>query len=169
MSASGHGRTAVRAYVALGANLGEPAAMLRTAFDALDTLPDTRLAARSALYLTAPVGVRGQPDYVNAVAAIDTALSARALLDTLLALEARLGRTREYHHAPRTVDLDLLLYGDAVIAEPGLEVPHPRMHQRAFVLAPLAEIAPHATIPGRGCVADLMASVRDQTIRRLTD
>ena len=116
---------------------------------------------------TAPVGVTGHPDYLNAVAAIDTALTAPDLLKALLDLESSHGRRRETELAPRTLDLDLLLYGDATIALPGLEVPHPRMHQRAFVLAPLAEIAPDADIPGRGRVADLLDAVRDQRIERL--
>lgn len=158
----------VRAHIALGANLGDPFAALEAAFAALSDIPDTRLVARSSLYRTAPVGVSGQPDYLNAVAAVDTTLPARALLDALLAIETLQGRTRDYHQAPRTLDLDLLLYGDAVLALPGLEIPHPRMHLRAFVLVPLAEIAPTVTIPGRGVVADLLAGVRDQAIERLT-
>ncbi|CAI10159.1 2-amino-4-hydroxy-6-hydroxymethyldihydropteridine diphosphokinase [Aromatoleum aromaticum] len=174
MKRSGPGRTGathapVRAFVALGSNLGQPVATLRTAFEALDRLPDTRVVARSALYRTAPVGVRGQPDFFNAVAALDTALPARALLDALFAIEAQFGRTRAYPQAPRTLDLDLLLYDDGTVTEPGLEIPHPRMHLRAFVLVPLAEIAPAATIPGRGRVADLLPGVRDQTIERLPD
>jgi len=158
----------VRAHIALGANLGDPFAAFEAAFAALSDISDTRLVARSSLYRTAPIGVSGQPDYVNAVAAVDTMLPARALLDALLDIETLLGRTRDYHQAPRTLDLDLLLYGDAVLALPGLEIPHPRMHLRAFVLVPLAEIAPTATIPGRGCVADLLAGVRDQAIERLS-
>lgn len=157
----------VRAFIALGANLGDAAAALASAFVALDALPDTRLVARSSLYRTAPVGVAGHPDYVNAVAAVDTTLPARELLDTLLALEALHGRTRETDLAPRTLDLDLLLYGDATIVQPGLEIPHPRMHLRAFVLVPLAEIAPDTLIPGRGVAAELLDAVRDQRIERL--
>jgi len=159
----------LRAHVALGANLDDPAATLRAAFDALAALPGTRLVARSALYRSAPVGVSGQPDYLNAVAALDTQLSAPALLAALLAIETARGRTRDYHHAPRTLDLDLLLYADEVIDQPGLAVPHPRMHERAFVLVPLAEIAPAAVIPGRGPVAALLAGVQSQAIERLTD
>ena len=158
----------LRAHVALGANLDDPAATLRAAFDALAALPGTRLVARSALYRSAPVGVSGQPDYLNAVAALDTQLSAPALLAALLAIETARGRTRDYH-APRTLDLDLLLYADEVIDQPGLAVPHPRMHERAFVLVPLAEIAPAAVIPGRGPVAALLAGVQSQAIERLTD
>ena len=157
----------VRAHVALGANLGDPGSALEAAFAALDALPATRLVARSSLYRTAPVGVAGQPDYINAVAAIDTTLPASVLLDALLELERRHGRTRDYHLAPRTLDLDLLLYGSECIDEPELVVPHPRMHLRAFVLVPLAEIAPELVIPGRGALAGLLPPVADQAIERL--
>jgi len=168
MMIAGSVRTRVRAYVALGANLGDPITAVNAAFSALDGVPDTRLAARSALYRTAPVGVTGQPDFINAVAAIDTELSAPVLLEELLKLESRHGRTRDFHRAPRTLDLDLLLYGDEIIDLPTLSVPHPRMHERAFVLVPLAEIAPHARIPGHATVAELLSLVRDQAIDRLT-
>jgi 2-amino-4-hydroxy-6-hydroxymethyldihydropteridine diphosphokinase len=100
---------------------------------------------------------------------VDTRLTPRALLDALLAIEATQGRTRAYHHAPRTLDLDLLLYGEQTVDLPGLVVPHPRMHERAFVLVPLAQIAPDAAIPGRGRVADLLARVQDQPIEKLAD
>ncbi|WP_332672664.1 2-amino-4-hydroxy-6-hydroxymethyldihydropteridine diphosphokinase [Aromatoleum sp.] len=156
-----------RAYVALGANLGDARETLEAALRALGELPDTQLVARSSLYRTAPVGISGQPDYINAVAALDTALSPQALLDALLALEARHGRTREFPLAARTLDLDLLLYGDRVIDLPALQVPHPRMHLRAFVLMPLAEIAPALSLPGRGAVADLLPDVSGQPVERL--
>ena len=157
----------MRAYIAFGANLGEPAAALELACERIAALPGTRVAARSSLYRSAPVGVAGQPDYLNAVIAADTTLPAAELLSALLAIEHAAGRTRDYHQAPRTLDLDLLLYGDAEINLPQLEVPHPRMHQRAFVLLPLAEIAPQATIPGHGAVADLLPGVAGQRIARL--
>lgn len=157
----------VRAYIAFGANLGEPAAALEFASERIAALPGTALVARSALYRSAPVGVAGQPDYLNAVIAADTRLSAEELLAALLAIERAAGRTRAYPQAPRTLDLDLLLYGDARISLPHLQVPHPRMHQRAFVLLPLAEIAPCATIPGHGTVADLLPGVAGQRIVRL--
>ncbi|TAH47626.1 MAG: 2-amino-4-hydroxy-6-hydroxymethyldihydropteridine diphosphokinase [Betaproteobacteria bacterium] len=157
-----------RAYIAFGANLGDPAEAFRLALERVAALPATRVAARSSLYRTAPVGVgEDHPDYLNAVIAVDTGLAPRALLDALLTIEHEGGRTRPAHLAPRTMDLDLLLYGDAVIDEPGLLVPHPRMHQRAFVLQPLAEIAPDLTIPGHGAVRALLAGVGDQAISRL--
>jgi 2-amino-4-hydroxy-6-hydroxymethyldihydropteridine diphosphokinase len=157
---------AVKAFVGLGANLGEPETQVRRAVLALGNIPATHLLSASSLYTSAPVGVGEQPDFVNAVASVDTALSARALLDELLAIEARFGRQRQFPGAARTLDLDLLLFGERVIAEPGLVVPHPRMHQRAFVLAPLVEIAPDAIVPGKGRAAQLLAACKDQKIER---
>jgi 2-amino-4-hydroxy-6-hydroxymethyldihydropteridine diphosphokinase len=139
-----------RAYVALGANLGDAAATVAAAFDALASIPRTSLPARSALYRTRPVGLRNQPDFVNAVAALDTALQPEQLLDQLFLIEARFGRSRSIPNAPRTLDLDLLLHGDAVLSGPRLTLPHPRMHERAFVLVPLLEIAPDCRVPGHG-------------------
>jgi 2-amino-4-hydroxy-6-hydroxymethyldihydropteridine diphosphokinase len=139
---------------------------VRRAIDALGALPGTRLAAASSLYRTAPVGYADQPDFVNAVAALDTELSPRGLLDGLLAIERDAGRERSFRNAPRTLDLDLLLYGDATLEDDVLTVPHPRMHERAFVLAPLAEIAPDAEIPGRGSAAACAARLPDQGVRR---
>ena len=143
------------------------ACRIRRAISALEMIPESRLLAASSLYRSAPVGFTAQPDFVNAVAAIETHLGAMPLLEELRAIEARFGRARTFPNAPRTLDLDLLLYGGSVIAEPGLVVPHPRMHERAFVLAPLAEIAPDAVIPGKGPVAALLASCRNQKIERL--
>ncbi|MDO5086436.1 MAG: 2-amino-4-hydroxy-6-hydroxymethyldihydropteridine diphosphokinase [Comamonadaceae bacterium] len=154
------GRPPVTAYVALGANLGDAAATVRRAFDALAALPGTRVTARSGLYRTAPVDAGG-PDFVNAVAALSTALPAPCLLDRLLQLEQAEGRQRPYRHAPRTLDLDLLLYGSARIDSPLLTVPHPRMMARAFVLVPLAEIAPQRVPP------EALAAVAGQPIVRL--
>src|SRR5437867_11786579 len=139
-----------KAFIGLGANLGDSEPQVRRAFAALAELPRTRLLAASSLYRSAPVGVVAQLDFVNAVAEVETALAARALLEALLAEERRFGRTREFPNAPRTLDLDLLLYGDRVIAEPGLVVPHPRMHERAFVLAPPADPAPDTGLPATG-------------------
>ena len=158
---------AIKAFVGLGANLGEPEAQVRRAIKALESISKTRSLAASSLYRSAPVGVGKQPDFINAVAEIETGLGAPALLDELLGIEARFGRRRDFPGAPRTLDLDLLLYGDRVIAEPGLIVPHPRMHERAFVLAPLAEIAPDAIVPRKGAVAALLASCANQNVEKL--
>ncbi|MBR0568489.1 2-amino-4-hydroxy-6-hydroxymethyldihydropteridine diphosphokinase [Azoarcus sp. L1K30] len=159
-----------RAYVAFGANLGEPQRALQQALKALGELSHTRVVARSSCYRTAPVGVDGeQPDYINAVIALDTALTPRPLLDALLDIETIGGRTRDYHQAPRTMDLDLLLHGTSVIDEPGLILPHPRMHERAFVLYPLSEIAPDLSIPGIGPIAPLLATVANQAISRIQE
>ncbi len=153
-------RDPVLACVALGANLGDAATAVRSAMDALARLPGTRVTRRSSLYCSAPVDAAG-PDFVNAVVEISSCLSAPDLLIQLQALELEAGRERPYPNAPRTLDLDLLLYGDARIASPSLTIPHPRMAQRAFVLAPLAEIAPL-----RVSAAQLEA-VRHQSIVRL--
>ncbi len=154
------------AHVALGANLGDAEATVRQAMDALDHLPQSRVARRSSLYRTAPMGRdaagrAGGPDYINAVVALATGLSPLDLLDCLQALEQAAGRERSYPDAPRTLDLDILLYGDARVESARLAVPHPRMAQRAFVLVPLAEIA-----PGLVSAAQLDA-VADQAIERL--
>lgn len=141
MSASA--RPSVTAYIALGANLGDPVASLRKAMDDLAGLAGVNLVKRSSLYRTAPLESCG-PDYVNAVVEIATCLTAPELLLKLQALEQAAGRERAYRNAPRTLDLDILTYGDARIDSPTLSVPHPRMTERAFVLVPLAEIAPHA-------------------------
>jgi len=156
-----------KAFIGLGANLGDPESQVRRALAALAELPGTRLLAASSLYHSAPVGVIAQPEFINAVAAAETTLTARALLEALLAAERRFGRRRDFPGAPRTLDLDLLLYGDRVIAEPGLVVPHPRMHERAFVLAPLAEIAPDISIPGKGRAGALLAACTDQKIEKI--
>jgi 2-amino-4-hydroxy-6-hydroxymethyldihydropteridine diphosphokinase len=151
----------VRAAIGLGGNLGDAAATLREAFQALDHLPGTRLLHASPLYRTPAWGKTDQPDFLNAAAVVDTTLPARELLDALLELERRFGRRREadMQWGPRTLDLDLLLYGDAVLDEPGLRVPHPHLHERAFALLPLARIAPDMDVPGRGRVATLLAGV----------
>jgi 2-amino-4-hydroxy-6-hydroxymethyldihydropteridine diphosphokinase len=156
------------AYVGIGANLGDARATVADARDRLERLPHTTLLRASALYRTAPIDSSGD-DYINAVACLDTGLDAHALLAALLGIEQAHGRERPYRNAPRTLDLDLLLYGDQTIADaPGLIVPHPRMHERAFVLAPLAEIAPELTIPGHGLVAALLPKVADQAIEKLS-
>jgi 2-amino-4-hydroxy-6-hydroxymethyldihydropteridine diphosphokinase len=149
-----------RAYVGLGANLGDRERTLRAAVDALVDEDGIEVVAVSALRETDPVGVGEQPRYLNGAVALETTLSARDLLDRLLAVEQRFGRVRvPGEHAPRTLDLDLLLYGDGEIDEPGLTVPHPRLHERRFVLEPLAELDPGLVIPGRGGVESLLAGV----------
>ena len=154
----------VMAYIGLGANLNDPAAQVGDAFAELDRIPRTRLVARSSLYATAPVGNVNQPDFINAVAQVETALAPRALLAALLDIEQRHGRERSFRNAPRTLDLDLLLYGDARFHEDHLTLPHPRMTERAFVLLPLTEITPELTIPGRGRAADWLASCAEQSV-----
>ena len=135
------------AYVALGSNLQDPVRQVESALEELDRLPETRLVKRSSLYRTAPVGYAEQPDFVNAVAQLETRLPADRLLDELQAVEARHGRTRSFPNAPRTLDLDLLLYGDLVLRSERLTLPHPRMRERDFVLIPLREIAPDLELP----------------------
>lgn len=159
--------TGVTAYVALGANLGDPVAQVTAGLAALAVLPQTRLLAQSSLYRTAPVGYAGQPDFINAVAAVETTLSPRELLAALLAIEQRHGRVRDFSNAPRTLDLDVLLYGDLQLHEDGLTIPHPRLHERAFVLVPLAEIAPDCGVPARGTVSGLLRGIDTAGVERL--
>ena len=155
------------AFIALGSNLGESEEIVRQAIAALAGLPRTQLVLASSLYRSAPLGHTDQPDFINAVAELSTALAPLDLLAALLALEQQFGRERAFRNAPRTLDLDLLLYDARIIAEPGLAVPHPRMHQRAFVLAPLVEIAPGCVIPGIGPAADWRERCKDQLVSRL--
>ena len=159
----------VRAVVALGSNLDGPEQRVRRAFDELGRLPSTRLVARSALYRTAPVGFLGQPAFVNACALVETALGPREFLAGLLAIERSHGRVRDVPNGPRTLDLDIVMYGDTVLHEHGLTLPHPRAHVRAFVLAPLLDVWPDAIIPGRGAAAAFRDGVRDQAIERLPE
>lgn len=155
-----------RAFIALGANLEDPAAQVRAALADLTGSGDIALVAASSLYRTAPIGADG-PDYINAVAAVDTPLPPAGLLSRLFAVEAHFGRTRSYRNAPRPLDLDLLLYDDQVLDGPELTLPHPRLHLRAFVLVPLAEIAPDLALPGRGSVAAWLPAVANQRIEKL--
>lgn len=157
----------VTAYVGLGSNLDRPRDQVLAAFDELARLPETRLAARSSLYRSAPVGYADQPDFVNAVARIETGLAAQRLLAELRRIESRHARERSFPNAPRTLDLDLLLYGEAEIVSPELVVPHPRLHERAFVLKPLAEIDPQALVPGRGRAGELLARCAGQDVEKL--
>jgi 2-amino-4-hydroxy-6-hydroxymethyldihydropteridine diphosphokinase len=154
------GRPEVTAYVALGANLGDAASTLRDALQTLGRTPGIRLTQASSLYRTAPIDSSG-PDYLNAVAEVATTLSAPALLAALQVIENAAGRERPYRNAPRTLDLDLLLYGNGRIDSPDLTVPHPRMWARAFVLVPLAEIAPDLVTGQR------LSGVAGQVIERL--
>lgn len=156
----------VRAYIGLGANLGDARATLASALEALAALPATRPVAQSAHYRSAPVDATG-PDYINAVAVLDTAMAPEALLTALLGIEARHGRVRSAPNAPRTLDLDLLAYGDEVRQSPTLVVPHPRLHLRAFALLPLLEVAPQLRLPGLGELEAWRTSVSGQRIERL--
>lgn len=156
----------VRAFVGLGANLGEPARAIADALVALAGLPDTRVAATSSLYWSAPVDAVG-PDFVNAVAELHTALAPHALLTELQALECVRGRVRSFRNAPRVLDLDLLVWGEAALNDPRLVLPHPRMHLRAFVLAPLIEIAPDLRLPGHPPLDALLRACEGQPLQRL--
>jgi 2-amino-4-hydroxy-6-hydroxymethyldihydropteridine diphosphokinase len=162
-------RSPVTAFIALGSNLGDPPAQIRRALGALAAAPGMRLVRESPLYRNPPAGGLEQPDFVNAVAEIETGLTPRELLGELLELERAQGRTRDYPNAPRTLDLDILLYGGLVVREPGLAIPHPRMLGRAFVLVPLADIAPDAVVPGKGRVADLARRVDATGMARLPE
>jgi 2-amino-4-hydroxy-6-hydroxymethyldihydropteridine diphosphokinase len=149
-----------RAYVGLGANLGDRETTIRDAVETLAAEDGIEVLATSTLRETAPVGVGEQPPFLNGAVALETTLTARELLDRLLAVEHRFGRVRNPgEHGPRTLDLDLLLYGDEAIDEPGLAVPHPRLHERRFVLEPLAELAPGLVVPGHGFVESLLTGV----------
>jgi 2-amino-4-hydroxy-6-hydroxymethyldihydropteridine diphosphokinase len=153
------------AYIGLGANLGDARAVLEAALQALAAMPGTRSLRRSSFYRSAPIESSG-PDYLNAVAELQTGLAPIELLHALQAIERDHGRERPYRNAPRTLDLDLLLHDDLRLATPELTLPHPRAHQRAFVLLPLAELAPRLQIPGRGQVAELLSHVHDQPIEK---
>jgi 2-amino-4-hydroxy-6-hydroxymethyldihydropteridine diphosphokinase len=157
----------VRAAVALGSNLDDPQAHVRRAFDELAALPGTRVLARSSLHRTKPVGYADQPPFVNACAKLETRLAPRELLDALLGIERRHGRSRGEPNGPRTLDLDHVLYGGATLDEPGLTVPHPRAHERAFVLAPLVDAWPEAVIPGKGAAKALLGRVGTEGIERI--
>ena len=148
------------AYIGIGSNLANPRAQVERGLLCLARMPQTTLQRSSRLYRSAPWGVLDQPDFVNAAAAIETGLSPHALMQALLAIERDAGRNRSSERwGPRILDLDLLLYDALTLAEPGLQVPHARLHERAFVLLPLAEIAPHLDVPGRGPISGLLARV----------
>jgi 2-amino-4-hydroxy-6-hydroxymethyldihydropteridine diphosphokinase len=157
-----------RAFVGLGANLGDPRVAVKEALRQLAALPGTTLMGASSLYRSAPIDATG-PAFINAVAELRTTLSPHELLHHLQAIEQAHGRERPYRNAPRTLDLDLLLVDGCMIDDAELTLPHPRLHQRAFVLVPLAELAPDLCVPGRGTVNDLLVKVRDQSVTRLDD
>jgi len=151
----------------LGSNLETPVFQIQRAFDELGQLPDTQLTKRSSLYQSAPIGRLDQPDFINAVALIKTELTPLDLLAALLAIEHKQGRLRESLNAPRTLDLDILLYDTLQYQDGELIIPHPRMTQRAFVLQPLLEIAPDCQIPGHGHIALLLAACKDQKLLKI--
>ena len=155
------------AFIGLGANLGDPQRQVQQAFRELDAIPHTRVVRTSSLYRSAPLGYAEQPSFVNAVAQLETALAAERLLAELQVIEVAHGRRRSFANAPRTLDLDLLLFGNAVVDAPGLKIPHPRMHERAFVLVPLLEIAPDVAIPGQGPARLLLEKCKNQGVEKL--
>jgi 2-amino-4-hydroxy-6-hydroxymethyldihydropteridine diphosphokinase len=160
--------TAQTAYIGLGANLGDAAATLRAATTAISRLPGTRLVAASSLWRSAPVGCTvAQPDFVNAAVEIGTTLSPGELLSHLFQIEAAFGRERPFANAPRTLDLDILLFAHFVLDSPKLVLPHPRLHLRAFALLPLMELAPGIQIPGRGAAAAWLPAVASQRLEKL--
>lgn len=160
-------QSAIRAYVGLGSNLGNPQESVRTAIFALSALAATEVRDQSSLYLTAPIDADGE-DYVNAVVALDTHLTSTELLLALQHIEAQFGRVRTYQNAPRTLDCDLLLFGDEILNSPFLTLPHPRMHQRAFVLIPLLEISPKIFIPAVAAAQSLLNGLGYQSIKKLS-
>jgi 2-amino-4-hydroxy-6-hydroxymethyldihydropteridine diphosphokinase len=155
------------AYLGLGSNLGESCDQLRLALADIDALPGTRLLACSSFYRSAPIGFLDQPDFVNAVAKVETMLTPQDQFADLLHIEQHYGRERAFHNAPRTLDLDVLLYGDLQLHEHGLTIPHPQMHHRAFVLLPLLEIAPDCAIPAIGLAQHAMQGCLDQVLEKL--
>jgi len=161
--------TDVVAWVGLGSNLDDPVTQVNAALAALGQLPQSRVLACSGLYRSAPMGPQDQPDYINAVAGLETALSAEALLEALQDIEQAHARVRGEHWGPRTLDLDILLYGDEVIETPHLTVPHPGIAERNFVLAPLAELAPQLSVPGLGKVQVLRDAVSNKGLKRVAD
>lgn len=156
-----------QAFIALGSNLENPISQIQQAFDELKQLPGTHLISHSSLYKSAPVGRLDQPDFINAVALIETHLAPHELLNALLAIELRHGRVRESLNAPRTLDLDILMYDNQEYRDGALTLPHPRMSQRAFVLKPLMEIAPDCIIPGHGHIAPLLAACDEQKLEQI--
>ncbi|MDD2777124.1 MAG: 2-amino-4-hydroxy-6-hydroxymethyldihydropteridine diphosphokinase [Gallionella sp.] len=155
------------AFVGLGSNQAQPQHQLQQAFAQIDQLPHTRLLAQSSLYSSAPIGYLDQPDFVNAVAKVETSLAPHDLLNALLDIEHQHGRERTFRNAPRTLDLDVLLYDDMQLHEHGLTLPHPQMHLRAFVLQPLLEIEPDCVIPQVGRASDALENCKAQRLSKL--
>ena len=155
------------AYIGIGSNLDDPRAQVGKAFEELDRLPHTRVVKKSSLYRSAPVGYAAQPDFINAIAQLETGLPAERLLAELQAIEARHGRKRSFANAPRTLDLDLLMHGATQLRTAQLTLPHPRMHERAFVLKPLLELDPDAEIPGRGPAQPFLDACAHQEAQRM--
>jgi 2-amino-4-hydroxy-6-hydroxymethyldihydropteridine diphosphokinase len=155
------------AYVGIGSNLDDPRAQVLEALAELDALPHTRVVKKSSLYRTAALGHAEQPDFINAVAQLETALPAQRLLDELHEIESRHGRKRSFPNAPRTLDLDLLMHGKKEVLSGKLTLPHPRMHERAFVLKPLLELSPQLEIPGRGPARAFLDACKDQRVERV--
>lgn len=155
------------AYVGIGSNLEDAVGHVRAAMEELDGLPHTRVVKRSSLYRSAPLGYEAQPEFINAVAQLETGLPAQRLLAELQNVEARHGRRRSFANAPRTLDLDILLFGELSLDAPSLTIPHPRMHERAFVLRPLLEISPDLGIPRRGSAQACLEACAAQEIERI--
>ena len=155
------------AYVGIGSNLEDPVRQVRDALNELHRLPHTRVVKRSSLYRSAPLGHAAQPDFINAVAQLETGLPAERLLEELREIEARHGRRRSFPNAPRTLDLDVLLFGSSELDVPGLRIPHPRMHERAFVLEPLLELSPDISIPGIGTAKSCLQGCSQQRTERI--
>ncbi len=154
------------AYVGIGSNLDEPQKRVERAMLELDRLAHSRVVKRSSLYRSAPVGFADQPDFINAVAQLETGVSAERLLSGLQEIESRHGRKRSFANAPRSLDLDLLMFGNAELRTKDLTLPHPRMHERAFVLKPLVEISPEISIPGLGPAKEFLKSVESQVVEK---
>jgi 2-amino-4-hydroxy-6-hydroxymethyldihydropteridine diphosphokinase len=155
------------AFVGIGSNLAEPVRQVEEALLELDRLPHSRLVKRSSLYKSAPVGFADQPDFINAVAQLETGVSADRLLSELQEIESRHGRKRSFANAPRSLDLDLLMFGNSKLKTRDLTLPHPRMHERAFVLKPLVEISPEVSIPGIGAAKALLEKLEDQIVEKV--
>jgi len=155
------------AYVGIGSNQAEPVKQVEEALLELDRLPHSRLVKRSSLYKSAPVGFADQADFINAVAQLETGIPADRLLSELQQIESRHGRRRSFANAPRTLDLDLLLFAKLELRTQRLTLPHPRMHERAFVLKPLLEISPEISIPGVGPAKDSLKNVENQIVERI--